>query len=72
MVDRKADEFRTSGVTAAVAVVAIIYFRCVSVNIFLNFICFIIENRLYYLNCACKLLKTKLMNLGYLELLFLL
>ena len=72
IVDRKTDKFRMSEVTAAVAVVMVICFRRVSVNISLNFICFIIENRLYYLDCAWKLLKTKLINLGYLEFLFLL
>ena len=70
--DRKADEFRTSGVTIAIAVVVVICFRCVFINISLNFIYFIIENRLYCLDYACKLLKTKLINLGHLKLLFLL
>lgn len=54
------------------AIVVVVCFYYVSINISLNFICFIIENRLYYLDCICKLLKTKLMNLGYLELFILL
>lgn len=61
-----------SKVTATIAIVVVVYFRNVSVNISLNFICFIIENYLYYFDYACKLLKTKIINLCYLELLFLL
>lgn len=72
IVDRKADEFRTFEATVAVVVVVVVYFRYVSVNISHNFICFIIENCLYYLDCAYKLLKTKQMNLERLKLLFLL
>ena len=50
----------------------VVCFCRVSINISLNFIHFIIKRYLYYLDYACKLLKTKLMNLGCLELLFLL
>lgn len=61
-----------SRVAAATTVVMIIYFHHIFINIFFNFICFIIENSLYYLDCTCKLLRTILINLGYPELLFLL
>lgn len=61
-----------SRVTVVVTIILIVCFRHISMNISLNFICFIIENCLYYFHCACKLLKIKLMNLGCLELLFLL
>lgn len=71
IIDRKVDEFRTSRVTAAVAAVMVLCFRRIFVNISLNFIYFIIKYCLYYLNCACKLLRTKLMNLGCLESIFL-
>lgn len=52
------------------AVIVIVCFHCVSVGISLNFIYFIIKKRLYYLDCACKLLKTIQINIGCLWLLF--
>lgn len=50
----------------------IICFHHVFINISLNFLYFIIENRLYHLDCTYKLLKIKLMSPSYLKLLFLL
>lgn len=61
-----------SKVLVTVTIVMIVCFHCVSVNISFNFICFIIESNLYYLDCTYKLLKTKPINPGCLELLFLL
>lgn len=56
----------------SLAIIIVIYFYYISVNIWLNFIYFIIKNRLYYFNCAYKLLKTNLMSVNCLELLILL
>lgn len=72
IIDRKADVLKMSIVTIAIAIIVVVYFCHISVKIFLNFICFIIKNRLYYLDCASKLLQIKLMNLNCLESLFLL
>lgn len=57
IVGRKLDKFKTFAVTADLAIVLIIYFYLDFVNISPNFICFIIENYLYYLDCACNLFK---------------
>lgn len=61
-----------SRIKAVVAVVELICFSHISVNISLNFTSIIINNCLYYLDYAYKFLKSKLMNLGNRNLLFLL
>lgn len=60
------------GIISIITVIVVIYFYYVSIKIFLNFICFIIENYLYYFDCIYKFFKKKQINLCCLKLLFLL
>lgn len=62
--------FKMFEVIIPIVVVVVIYFHFVCINMFLNFIYFIIKNYLYLFNYAYKLFKTKLMNLVYLKLIF--
>lgn len=57
--NKKINKLKMSEVIVCIAVVVIISFNCVSINISLNLISFMIKNRLKYCDCAYEFFKNK-------------